>query len=71
MRRAQTRPAVSVAELQRAWAAVQTGAFRPTAPPLAPRPAAGPRMVQDVDSHASTTGSGGAGTSPGWVPGPG
>ena len=53
MRRAQTRPAVSVAELQRAWAAVQTGAFRPAAPPLAHRPAAGPRAVEAVDSDGA------------------
>ena len=50
---AQARAAVSVAELQRAWAAVQTGAFRPAGAPIASRPGPEPLAVQTGDSAAA------------------
>ena len=71
---AQARAAVSVAELQRAWAAVQTGAFRPAGTPGASRLAPAPNVVQTADTadaDSPAVASGGVGTSVGWVPGPG
>ena len=71
---AQARAAVSVAELQRAWAAVQTGAFRPAGTPDASRLAPAPNVVgttDTADADSPAVASGGVGTSVGWVPGPG